>query len=153
MLRVWLKDQSPAKVDEAAAAMQTMPAVTAVWRRHGDHYDLVSPVRWDRMTLPRRAAVVRRQGPGAGRHRGRRLRARPDRDAPGRHDVLRPGDHGGIQRAAQQIPIVFAGAGLSSQDLHAEVRSVDIMPTILKAMGIPPTYPMDGVGYPLPRAK
>jgi arylsulfatase A-like enzyme len=35
----------------------------------------------------------------------------------------------------------------------APVRSVDIMPTILKAMGIAPTYPMDGVGYPLPKAK
>jgi hypothetical protein len=63
------------------------------------------------------------------------------------------GDHGGIQRAAQEIPIVFAGAGLSSKDIMAPVRSVDIMPTILKAMGIAPTYPMDGVGYPLPRAK
>jgi hypothetical protein len=45
---------------------------------------------------------------------------------------------------------VFAGAGLSSRDLRAEVRSVDIMPTILEAMGIEPTFPMDGVAYPLP---
>ena len=49
------------------------------------------------------------------------------------------GDHGGIQRAAQEIPIVFAGAGLSDKDVKAPVRSVDIMPTILKAMGITPT--------------
>ena len=60
------------------------------------------------------------------------------------------GDHGGIQRAAQQVPIVFAGAGLSSKDLRAEIRSVDIMPTVLRAMGIRPTYPMDGVAYELP---
>jgi arylsulfatase A-like enzyme len=33
----------------------------------------------------------------------------------------------------------------------APVRSVDIMPTILKAMGIEATYPMDGVAYPLPK--
>ena len=63
------------------------------------------------------------------------------------------GDHGGIQRAAQQIPIVFAGAGLSGRDVWAPVRSVDIMPTILKAMGIPATSPMDGVAYSLPLAR
>jgi hypothetical protein len=63
------------------------------------------------------------------------------------------GDHGGIQRAAQVIPIVFAGAGLSDKDIKNPVRSVDIMPTILKAMGITPTAPMDGVGYPLPLAR
>ena len=150
MLRVWLKDQSSAKVNEAAAAMQSMAAVTAVWRRHGDHYDRVSPVRWDRMKtggerkwfadkaqelVDTEAAVY---GPDL-------IATLPDDTT---YSVL--GDHGGIQRAAQQIPIVFAGAGLSSKDLHSEVRSVDIMPMILRAMGIEPTYPMDGVAYPLP---
>jgi hypothetical protein len=62
------------------------------------------------------------------------------------------GDHGGIQRAAQRIPIVFTGANLSSEDLQPAVRSVDIMPTILKAMGIAPTYAMDGTAYILPRS-
>ena len=150
MLRVWLKDQSPAKVNEAAAAMQSMAAVTAVWRLHGDHYDRVSPVRWDRMNssgerkwfadkaqelVDTEAAVY---GPDL-------IATLPDDTT---YSVK--GDHGGIQRAAQQIPIVFAGAGLSSQDLHSEVRSVDIMPMILRAMGIEPTFPMDGVAYPLP---
>jgi hypothetical protein len=60
------------------------------------------------------------------------------------------GDHGGIQRASQQVPIVFAGAGTSHQDLRAEVRSVDIRPTILRAMGIGPTHSMDGTAYELP---
>lgn len=150
MLRVWLKDQSPAKVDEAAAAMRTMPAVTAVWRRDGDHYDRVSPIRWDRMrTGGERQWFVRKAqelvdteaavyGPDL-------IATLPDDTT---YSVA--GDHGGIQRAAQQIPIVFAGAGLSSKDLHAEVRSVDIMPTILRAMGIAPTFPMDGVAYSLP---
>ena len=53
----------------------------------------------------------------------------------------------------QQIPIVFAGANLSAKDLRAEVTSVDIMPTILRAMGIKPTYAMDGTAYTLPRTK
>ena len=150
MLRVWLKDQSPVKVDQAAAVMQSLPAVTAVWRRNGDHYDRVSPVRWDRMRsggerhwfsdkaqelVDTEAAVY---GPDL-------IATLPDDTT---YSVA--GDHGGIQRAAQQIPIVFAGAGLSSKDLRSEVRSVDIMPMILRAMGIAPTFPMDGVAYELP---
>lgn len=153
MLRVWLKDQSPAKVSEAAAAMQTMADVTAVWRRNGDHYDRVTPVRWDRMRsggerlwfLRKAQELVDTQAADYG----------PDLIAtlPDNTTYSVAGDHGGIQRAAQQIPIVFAGGGLSSKDLRDEVRSVDIMPTILRAMGIRATYPMDGVAYELPTRK
>ena len=117
MLRVWLKDQSPAKVAEAAAVMHTLPDVTAVWRRDGDHYDRVSPVRWDRMTTRGEKAwfastaqeLVDTQAADYG----------PDLIATLPDDTTYSvtGDHGGIQRAAQQIPIVFAGAGLSEQDL------------------------------------
>ena len=63
------------------------------------------------------------------------------------------GDHGGIQRAAQLIPIVFYGGGTSGKDIYGGVRSVDIMPTILKAMGISPTHPMDGRAYTLPKRR
>ena len=48
-INVWLLDQSPAKVAEAAAIMEDMPDVTAVWRRDGNHYTRVTPVRWDLM--------------------------------------------------------------------------------------------------------
>jgi hypothetical protein len=153
MLRVWLKDQSSAKVAEAAAIMRDMPAVTAVWRRHGSHYDRVTPVRWDRMaTHGERNWFARKAqelvNTSAADYGPDLIATLPDDTT---YSVL--GDHGGIQRASQQIPIVFAGAGLSSKDLGAEVRSVDIMPTILKAMGIRPTYPMDGIAYPLPTKK
>ena len=127
-----------------------MPAVSAVWRRNGDHFDRVSPIRWDRMTsgaekswFARKAQeLVDTEGASYG----------PDLIATLVDDTTYSvaGDHGGIQRATQQIPIVFAGGGVSSKDLHAEVRSVDIMPMILRQMGIAPTYPMDGVAYPLP---
>ena len=138
----------PAVTSKAAA--HTMPAVTAVWRRHGDHYDRVSPIRWDRMhsvgeklwfarhaqeLVDTEAAVY---GPDV-------IATLPDDTT---YSIA--GDHGGIQRASQQIPIVFAGAGLSKDDIYGAVRSVDIMPTILKAMGIKPTYPMDGTAYGLP---
>jgi arylsulfatase A-like enzyme len=150
MLRVWLKDQSRAKVDEAAAAMRTMAAVTAVWRRHGDHYDRVSRVRWYRMHssgerrwfASKAHELVDTEAAAYG----------PDLIATLPDDTTYSvaGDHGGVQRATQRIPIVFAGAGLSGRDLRAPVRSVDIMPTVLKALGIRPTFPMDGVAYALP---
>ena len=115
-LNVWLTDQSPAAVAEAAAVMADLPDVTAVWRRDGDHFDRVSPVRCGPDVTP------------AARRRGSRARPRSS-STPRRRDygpdliatlpdnttysVL--GDHGGIQRTTQQIPIVFAGAGLSRQ--------------------------------------
>jgi arylsulfatase A-like enzyme len=153
MLRVWLKDQSPAKVAEAAAVMKSMPAVTAVWRRHGGHYDRVTPVRWDRMASHGERAWFARKAQElvnteAAVYGPDLIATLPDDTT---YSVA--GDHGGIQRDSQLIPIVFAGAGLSGKDLGAEVRSVDIMPTILKAMGIRPTHPMDGVAYQLPTKK
>ena len=148
-LNVWLKDQSPARVAEAAAIMETLPDVTAVWRRDGDHFTRVSGIRWDlmhgaeKLWFARKAReLVDTQAADYG----------PDLVATLPDDTTYSvaGDHGGIQRASQQIPIVFAGGGLSHKDLRAEVRAVDIMPTILRQLGIPPTYPMDGVAYRLP---
>ena len=149
-INVWLLDQSAEKVAEAAGFMEDMPDVTAVWRRDGDHFTLVSPVRWDLM--PTKAErkwfeqhaqeLVDTQAADYG----------PDLIATLPDDTTYSvaGDHGGVQRATQQIPIVFAGAGLGSRDIKNPVRSVDVMPTILKAMGITPTAAMDGVAYPLP---
>jgi arylsulfatase A-like enzyme len=150
MLRVWLKDQSSAKVAEAAAAMETMAGVTAVWRRDGDHFTRVSPVRWGRMHSKGERVWFARKAQElvdteAATYGPDLIATLPDDTT---YSVA--GDHGGIQRDAQRIPIVFAGAGLSGRDLHVGFRSVDIMPTILRAMGIAVTYPMDGIAYRLP---
>ena len=151
MLSVWLTDQSPEAVAEAAEVMEGLAGVTAVWRRDGDYFTRVSPIRWDLMATKaerqwfdkRAQELVDTQGADYG----------PDLVATLPDDTTYSvaGDHGGIQRASQEIPIIFAGAGLSSRDIKAPVRSVDIMPTILAAMGIEPTHSMDGVAYPLPR--
>ena len=150
MLRVWLKDQSPAKVREAVEVMADLPGVSAVWRRNGSHFDRASKVRFDRM-------------PSRGERQWFRTKAQEllnTTAAPYGADVVATlvddttysvaGDHGGIQRRSQQIPIVFAGGGVGAKDLRAGVRSVDIMPTILKAMDIKPTHRLDGRAYPLP---
>ena len=155
MLSEWLIDQSPEAVAEAAAVMTELPDVTAVWRRDGDHFTLVSPVRYDLMSSKAERQWFNKYAQElvdtqAAPYGPDLIATLPDDTTYSVH-----GDHGGIQRAAQQIPIVFAGAGLSGKDVKAPVRSVDIMPTILKAMGIAPDpeSPMDGVGYPLPVAK
>ena len=148
-LNVWLKDQAPAKVDQAAALMKVMPDVTAVWRRDGDHFTRVTPVRDDLMGRAEKAwfyakaqELVDTQAAPYGPDLVATLRDNTT------YSVL--GDHGGIQRSAQQIPIVFAGSYLSHRDIDAEVKSIDIMPTILRAMGITPTFTPDGTAYPLP---
>ncbi len=150
MIRAWLTDPSAPKVRQAARAMAKLPRVTAVWVRDGDHYNRFGAVRWGRMR------------PGGERvWFGRHAQELVDTEAAdygpeviatlADHTTYSvAGDHGGIQRAAQQIPIVFAGGGLSHVDLRAPIRSVDIMPTVLRQMGIPVTYPMDGIGYRLP---
>ena len=152
-LNVWLEDRSRASVAEAAAIMKGLPDVTAVWQRRGDHFDRVSRVRWDRMGSGGEKSWFARKAQElvdtqAAPYGPDLVATLPDDTT---YSVL--GDHGGIQRTSQQIPIVFAGADLSGKDLRAEVRSVDIMPTILEAMGIAPTYDMDGKAYRLPRTR
>jgi hypothetical protein len=151
-LNVWLTDQSPERAAEAAQVMRTLPDVTSVWRRDGDHYTRVTPVRWSLMKGAEKRwfrkhaqELIDTQAADYG----------PDLVATLRDNTTYSvaGDHGGIQRASQRIPIVFAGGGVSRQDLNAGVRSIDIMPTVLAALDIAPTFPMDGVAYTLPRRR
>ena len=60
------------------------------------------------------------------------------------------GDHGGAQRPVQEIPIVFAGADVGSRDSAYPLRSVDILPTILREMGIKAGPGLDGRAVSLP---
>ncbi len=150
MLRAWLKSRTPAKVRKAARIMDRLPGVSAVWVRHGGRFDRTGRVHWGRM--------------GHAEQRWFRAKAQRLLDttaAPYGADVIATlvddttysvaGDHGGIQRRSQQIPIVFAGGGVGSRDLRAQVRSVDILPTVLRAMHIRATHRLDGHAYRLPR--
>jgi arylsulfatase A-like enzyme len=60
------------------------------------------------------------------------------------------GDHGGAQKPVQEIPIVFYGAGVGKPDPGYPMRSVDILPTVLRKMGIPLGSGLDGKAVPLP---
>ena len=46
------------------------------------------------------------------------------------------GDHGGTTELVQNIPMVFYGPGVDPKDSSSEIRHVDVLPTILEAMGI-----------------
>ena len=57
------------------------------------------------------------------------------------------GDHGGAQQDVQSIPMVFYNPGLKTAKYKAATRLVDLMPTIMRTMGINPTANMDGKAY------
>ena len=54
------------------------------------------------------------------------------------------GDHGGAQESVQRVPMVFSVPGTKSNSTSGTFRTPDVMPTILKAMGISLTTPTDG---------
>jgi hypothetical protein len=61
------------------------------------------------------------------------------------------GDHGGAQESVQRVPMVFWAPGMGPRVTSESFRTPDVLPTILAAMGIDPTSPMDGRSHPLSR--
>jgi arylsulfatase A-like enzyme len=59
------------------------------------------------------------------------------------------GDHGGAQESVQRVPMVFWLPGMKKGATSESFRTTDITPTILQAMGISVTTPMDGTGHAL----
>jgi hypothetical protein len=147
-IETWLKDQSPAKQREAAAVMRTLPGVTATYIRTGDHYTLDSTRTSTPMT-GRERAWWRQHGQElvdtmAAEHSADVVGLLADRTSYGVY-----GDHGGAQEEVQRIPMVFWAEGIEREDPGTAFRSVDIMPTVLRTMGIPLTHRVDGQAYRL----
>jgi arylsulfatase A-like enzyme len=150
-IRTWLKptDTSDASKTEVGEVMATLPDVIASYRlsADGSHYELVranlgamshSEMVWwqkhgqeiiDTMAAPWSSDVV-----GL---------LRDDTS----YGVA--GDHGGAQKPVQRIPIVFYGSGIRSQHSGYPMRSVDILPTVLRKMGIARGAGLDGKAVPL----
>jgi hypothetical protein len=149
-IRTWLTDTSREAKVEAAEVMSTLPDVIATYRLSddGDRYRLVTANR-DAMNHSERVWW---------QHHGQEIVN--TMAAPWSSDVVGllrddtsygvAGDHGGAQKPVQRIPIVFYGAGVGSRDSNAPLRSVDIMPTVLRAMGIRGDDDIDGRAAPLP---
>ena len=149
-IRTWLTDTSRAAKREAAGVMATLPDVIASYRLSddGSRYRL-EEVNWDAMTKSERRWWLRH-----GQRIVNTMAAPYAADVVGllRDDTSYgvAGDHGGAQKPVQRIPIVFAGAGIGPRDSWARMRSVDILPTILREMRLPLDAGLDGRARHLP---
>jgi hypothetical protein len=150
-IRTWLTDTSDEAKKEAARVMATLPSVIATYRLDGSRYRLVKAnplsmslgegVYWlmhgqeivDTMAAPYSADVVGLLKDNTS------------------YGVA--GDHGGAQRPVQEIPIVFAGSDVGPRDSHQALRSVDILPTVLRKLGIKPGPGLDGKAVQLPKKR
>jgi len=145
-IETWLIDRGWAEKFEAADAMDDMPDVIATYVRWGDRYVLASTNAMTRaekawwtahglelvntMAFSGAADVVGLLG---------------DRTSYGVY-----GDHGGAQKDVQGIQMVMYAQGMKHMTSNAPFRLVDVMPTVLRNMGIPQMAPMDGKAYKLP---
>ena len=136
-IRTWLVDRSLAAKREAAGVMATLGGVRATYSATGDHYELVWSAPRSRWTNVR---------VGWWRKHGQEIVNTAAADyGPDVIGLLRDnasygvaGDHGGAQEAVQRIPIVFSGPGsVPGRSRATAIRSVDILPTVLRALGIP----------------
>jgi arylsulfatase A-like enzyme len=147
-IAAWLHDRTAADLDEAAAAIRSMPDVIASYVRDGDRYKRVGPtgqmsgrerswwVRWGQELIDTMAAP-----------------SGPDVVGLLRDDVSYgvEGDHGGHQREIQEIPMAFSWPGLKPQERQEHIRAVDVVPTVLRLMDIDPVAgtDFDGTAYRL----
>jgi hypothetical protein len=131
---VWLTDNSLVKKQQAADAVLDMPGVIASYRLNAAQDDYVlfgtNPMgRAEQSWFQQHAeALVDTMAAPNG----------PDVVGLVATDVTYGvvGDHGGHNRLIQNIPMVFYGPGVSQKDSGRELRHVDVLPTILEAMGI-----------------
>jgi arylsulfatase A-like enzyme len=149
-IRTWLTDTSREAKRKAAGVMATLPDVIASYRLSGDgsRYRL-NTVNWGAMNRSERRWWLLH-----GREIVNTMAAPYAADVVGllRDDTSYgvAGDHGGAQKPVQRIPIVFAGAGIGPRDSWARMRSVDILPTILREMRLPLDAGLDGRARRLP---
>ncbi len=149
-IRTWLIDRTLPAKRQAAGVMATMGGVRATYFRVGSQY----VQRWQ---APRSQWTAAEWA----WHRAHSQEIVNTQAAPYGPDVIAllanntsygvKGDHGGAQEPVQRIPIAFYGAGVTAGATPSgAIRSVDILPTILRDLRIARSHWMDGRGYYLP---
>lgn len=149
-VRAWLNDRTRKDKKQAADVMATLGGVQASYWREGRHYVL----RW---RAPR-GDFTNSEWAWFRQHAQEIVNTEAHGYGPEVIGLLAnntsygvAGDHGGAQESVQRIPIVFYGAGVTpGSTVPDEVRSVDILPTVLREMQIPVTHWMDGRRFPVP---
>ncbi len=133
-IAAFLNDRSLAKKREAAEAVLDMPGVMA------SYYINTAQTNYTRFGTNRMTGDERKWFM---EHADQLVDTMANNSAP---DVVGitgtdvtygvTGDHGGSQELVQNIPMVFYGPGVSQRDSRREFRQVDVLPTILDAMGV-----------------
>jgi arylsulfatase A-like enzyme len=144
-LESWLLDHSVAKKRAGAKTMLAMPGVTASYWRDGDHFVLYGTNSmtdserswWKRHGQEIVDTMAADDGPDV-------IGLEHDRSSYGVY-----GDHGGAQESVQRVPMVFWAPGMRGERTGQTFRTPDVLPTILQAMGISPTAPLDGRAHSL----
>jgi hypothetical protein len=149
---VWLTDNSLVKKQEAADAVLDMPGVIASYHLNAaqDDYVLFG-------TNPMDPA----EQSWFDDHAGELIDTMAAPNGPDVVGLVKTnvtygvaGDHGGHSRLIQNIPMVFSGPGVNPKDSGIELRHVDVLPTILDAMGIDyDPADLDGEAIDLSKAK
>ena len=149
-IRTWLLDDSWTAKKDAARVMATLAGVRATYVLNGDRYQLV----WN----AHRSSWTSSEWAWWRRHGQEIVNTAAADYGPDVIGLLRDnasygvaGDHGGAQEKVQRIPIIFSGPGVRPGSRPSTpLRSVDIMPTVLRALDIPKTHWTDGKAYTLP---
>ena len=147
-IETWLRDSSPARMQEAAQVMKALPGVIATYTRAGDHYTNT----WSSTTM---TALENGWWQTHGQELVDSMCWAGSADVVGlladytSYGVY--GDHGGAQRDVQNIPMVFYTPGIEHGTNESAIRLVDLMPTVLRTIGVSPDEPssMDGKAYAL----
>jgi len=141
-IEAWLINHSTYKKKLGASAMLKTPGVIASYWRDGGRYRLrgtnamtLAEARWwNRHGQELVNTMAASNGPDV-------IGLLHDKTT---YSVL--GDHGGAQESVQRVPMVFWSPSLAySNSTYARFTTPDVMPTILRLMGIPVTEPVDGV--------
>ena len=150
-IETWLIDQSWSRKLAAAKTMATLPGVIATY---------VKSERWDRYVLTCSRTSTRMNGSELmwwllhGQELVNTMAFAGSADVVGlladktSYGVF--GDHGGAQKDVQSIPMVMYNPSISCSVDNSRIRLVDVMPTVLRTMGIPLVAPVDGRAYRLP---
>ncbi len=148
-VNTWLKDNSPAKRKEMALVMRTLPGVVATYYRDGKRYVLDTATETSAKMTPAEYTWWKKHG----QELMDTMAADSSADVVGilasgtTYSVC--GDHGGPKEQEQRIPMFVWASNIKQEVSEHGFRSVDILPTVLKAMNIKQTHKTDGKPYAL----
>lgn len=150
-ISAWLKEDSPLQKKAAARIMRGLPGVAATYWRDGERFQLdAAPGQGTAAKLGERELRWWQQ------HGQELLDSMAADSGPDVIGLLAEdvsygayGDHGSAKESDQRIPMVIWARNIQPGKPDYGFRSIDILPTVLDAMGIPQTYPGDGKAWKL----